>query len=104
MPVTAPETRRRCLRRLAEYSFQPFQIPEMEAILQILLPLRRQDPGEGPQRHHDMDPGPAQVRDHPAGRGVVRLGEELRSEERRVGKEGRVAGGPAPSEESRVKD
>ena len=77
MPMAPPETRRRGARRIAEYSFEPFQIPEMKAILQILLPLRWQDPGEGAQRHHDVDPGPAQVRDRAAGRGVVRLGEEL---------------------------
>ena len=54
----------------------------MKAILQVLLPLRGQDPGEGAQRHHDVDAGAAQVGDNPAGRGVIRLGEELAAEHR----------------------
>ena len=59
MPMAEPETRCRRARRIAEYSVEPFQVAEMKAILQILLPLRRQDPGQGAQRHHDMDAGAA---------------------------------------------
>ena len=77
VPVAVPERRRDLRLVLVEHRVEPFVERDLEVALDVLLPCRRDDPGERPQRHDDMHPARAEVVDDGPDRRGVGVREEL---------------------------